>query len=78
MSGRPASIAGRARDLPPAENRLQRLLRVSDVCAAWKVGKSTVYELHAAGRLPGYRIGGALRFDADEVRRFLDSCREGD
>ena len=56
---------------------LPRLHRVREICESFAIGKSTLYELHASGRLPGYRIGGALRFDADEVRRFLESCREG-
>ncbi len=65
-----------ARD-PRAVEALPRLITVAQLCAAFALGKSTLYELHRSGRLPGYRIGGALRFDVQEVKRYLDSCREG-
>jgi len=61
----------------PTPEALPRLITMTQFCAAFSLGKSTVYELHHSGRLPGYRIGGALRFDVQEVKRYLDSCREG-
>jgi excisionase family DNA binding protein len=47
---------------------------------AQQLGLSTraVYELHAAGLLPGYRLGAggrALRFDPADVEAYRASCR---
>ena len=34
-----------------------------------------VYDLHARGELPGYRFGGAIRFDSADVEAYRASCR---
>jgi excisionase family DNA binding protein len=63
-----------------APHGLPQLLTVADVARALHVGRSTVYEWHRDGRLPGFRLGsghGGLRFDLAEVRSFLESRREG-
>ncbi len=63
-----------------AHHSLPQLLTVADVARALHVGRSTVYEWHRDGRLPGFRLGsghGGLRFDLTEVLRFLESRREG-
>jgi len=70
-------------EIPPRDERavetLPSLLRVSDIARAFSLGKSSIYEAHSAGRLPGYRLGdgkGGLRFAVSDVLRFLAERRE--
>lgn len=35
------------------------------------------YTWAAQGALPSYRVGRSRRFHPDDVRKFLESCREG-
>lgn len=51
---------------PPTE----RLWRVEDVAHYLSLSESWVYKEAALGTLPSIRIGAALRFDPDEIRRF--------
>ena len=49
----------------------ERLLRWSDVARMLHLSRSGVYYLVSRGDLPAFRIGRALRFRPDEVRRYL-------
>lgn len=51
---------------PPTE----RLWRVEDVAHYLNLSESWVYKEAALGTLPSIRIGAALRFEPDEIRRF--------
>ena len=48
------------------------LLKLSEVAAALDVTPSTVHRLP----LPSIRIGKSLRFDPQDVRRFIESSKE--
>ena len=39
-------------------------------------GNTTLYKLRKEGGLPAMRVGGSLRYDMDDVDRWLDSKRE--
>lgn len=55
-----------------------RLLRLKDVCESLSLSPSTLYRLAEAGKVPCYKIGGALRFKGAEVDAWLKSkCRRG-
>src|SRR5258708_725225 len=47
------------------------LLDTRDMCAVLRVGLATLYRLKAAGRLPRARKLAGLKWDADEVRRWV-------
>jgi excisionase family DNA binding protein len=55
----------------------RELLTAEDVARRLRVSLATVYRLVAAGKLPGYRFAatGPLRFDAEELGRFLAENR---
>ena len=50
---------------------MKRLLTVKDVMANWSVSRSWVYDAAARGVLPCSRLGGMLRFDPEELDRWL-------
>jgi excisionase family DNA binding protein len=55
---------------------LPKLLTVKDVMDLLGVKKSYVYDRAASGELPHSRLpGGAIRFDADELRVFLERLK---
>ena len=57
------------------ENDLADLAPVTEVMRRLGVGKSTVYDLIANGRLPSRRIGRAVRVPLDAIEAFQ---RQGD
>ncbi len=50
---------------------MEPLMTVSEIAALLRVGRSTVYALATAGKLPALKVGGVLRFDPGEVRAWL-------
>jgi excisionase family DNA binding protein len=48
-----------------------------EVARALKVSRSWVYAKAERGELPSLRVGGLLRFDPSEVRRFATSLPTG-
>ena len=51
------------------------MLNAATVAQQLGISARAVYELHAAGRLPGYRFGRAVRFDPADVETYRTSCR---
>ena len=55
-----------------------RLLTVPEACGRLRVGRSTLYDLVAAGRLPAYRVGlgrGKVLISERDLSSFLADCR---
>jgi excisionase family DNA binding protein len=53
---------------------------LSDVYAAAKFlhrSRNSIYILAREGKIPHYRVGNSLRFDLDELRRWVESNRRG-
>ncbi len=48
------------------------LLRVDEVAALLKLGRTKVYQLVAAGDLPAVRIGKVLRISADGLQAWIN------
>jgi excisionase family DNA binding protein len=46
-------------------------LRVSEVAELFGVTPQHIYKMAANGRIPSFRISGAIRFDPDEVAAWL-------
>ena len=49
------------------------MLKVDDVAALLKLGRTKVYQLVAAGELPAVRIGKALRISAEALQEWLST-----
>jgi excisionase family DNA binding protein len=51
------------------------MLTAAEVATQLGLSPRAVYELHASGRLPGYRFGRAVRFEPADVEAFKAACR---
>jgi excisionase family DNA binding protein len=54
----------------------ERLLTPSDVAWVLKVSKRYVIRLWEFGKLRGVKVGRFVRFEAEEVKRFIENNRE--
>ena len=52
-------------------NKIERLLKPSDVCQILRVSRRTLTRLTAAGTLPFVRIGGSVRFVPSSINEIL-------
>lgn len=50
---------------------LKKLLTVQEVMVLLGVSRSWAYDAAARGELPCIRLGGMLRFDPDQIERWL-------
>lgn len=50
---------------------LEVLMVPKEVAQKLKIGESTVYHLAAKGKLPGVKVGGALRFRPSTLAKFI-------
>jgi excisionase family DNA binding protein len=48
-----------------------QMMTVDQVAAWLRLSKSSVYRLAAEGQIPSVKVGGSLRFDGDQVARWL-------
>ena len=55
-----------------------KLMDLKAVKEALRVSQSKVYQLVGSGRLPHYRIGGAIRVSEDQLLAYLESCESKD
>lgn len=51
-------------------------LRVNEICTRWGVGRNTVYNLIAAGKLPAVKILGCRRVALKDVEAFEATLSE--
>jgi predicted DNA-binding transcriptional regulator AlpA len=63
----PAPDQQTASALPPL------LLDTRDMCGALRISSATLFRLKSAGRLPRARNLGGLKWDADEVKRWVSA-----
>ncbi|MHB1929000.1 MAG: helix-turn-helix domain-containing protein [Acidimicrobiales bacterium] len=56
-------------------NPLPRLLTLEQLTAALETSERHVRRLVAERRIPYLKVGGRLRFDADEIAGWLDAAR---
>lgn len=49
------------------------LLSVQDACRVLQISPATIYRFVASHRLTAYKVGGPLRFSADQLDEFLRS-----
>jgi excisionase family DNA binding protein len=51
------------------------LIRISEMAAELRIGRTRAYELVAGGTIPALRIGRSLRVSRRDLRAWLESCR---
>lgn len=49
------------------------ILTVREVAAYLKITEKTAYRLAAEGKIPGFKVGGAWRFKAQEISAWIES-----
>ena len=59
-----------------APGQTQNLMTVREVAAMLNVSVTSIYRLVERRSIPFHRLPRGLRFHPDDVRRFLDKCRE--
>jgi excisionase family DNA binding protein len=52
-----------------------KLLKVPQLAEMINISPKTIYDWVHKGRIPHYKLEGSLRFDVDEVKRWLRSKR---
>ena len=55
----------------------EKLLTSRELADALGFSPATIQDWSEAGRIPGFRVGGRLRFRASEVEAWLEGCRAG-
>lgn len=48
------------------------ILTLKEVAAYLKLAEKTAYKLAAAGKLPGFKVGGSWRFKREDIDRWIE------
>jgi excisionase family DNA binding protein len=51
--------------------RQTKVLRAKDVARLFEVTPQHIYKMAASGRIPSFRVAGAIRFDPQELANWL-------
>jgi len=49
-----------------------QILTLKEVAAYLKLAEKTAYKLAAAGKLPGFKVGGSWRFQKKDVQQWIE------
>lgn len=49
-----------------------QILTLKEVAAYLKLAEKTAYKLAAAGKLPGFKVGGSWRFKREDIDRWIE------
>jgi excisionase family DNA binding protein len=47
------------------------ILTIRELAELLKINEKTAYKLAAAGKIPGFKVGGSWRFDRQEIARWI-------
>ncbi|MDX9745768.1 MAG: helix-turn-helix domain-containing protein [Syntrophales bacterium] len=53
------------------------IITVKELAQHLKLAPTTIINLTSRGVIPGFRIGKSWRFDAGEIRDFIEKAKEG-
>lgn len=56
---------------------LNKLITPDELADILNISKSSVYRLIEGRKLPFYKVGGSLRFQDDDVKKYLEGVRVG-
>lgn len=54
-----------------------QILTLKEVAAYLKLAEKTAYKLAAAGKLPGFKVGGSWRFRREDIDRWIEEQKKG-
>ncbi len=54
---------------------IMNIITVKELEKILKVKEKTLYQWAELGQIPCIKIQGCLRFDLDEVKKWIDSCK---
>jgi excisionase family DNA binding protein len=49
-----------------------QILTLKEVATYLKLAEKTAYKLAAAGKLPGFKVGGSWRFQKEDVQQWIE------
>ncbi|GAA6168451.1 methylation-associated defense system helix-turn-helix domain-containing protein MAD1 [Sessilibacter corallicola] len=50
----------------------EQILTLKEVAAYLKLAEKTAYKLAAAGKLPGFKVGGSWRFKETDIDKWIE------
>lgn len=53
-----------------------QILTLKEVAAYLKLAEKTAYKLTAAGKLPGFKVGGSWRFKREDIDRWIEEQKK--
>ena len=53
-----------------------KLIGIKEVAEILNVKPSTLYQWAELGQIPCFKLNGALRFDIEDVKRWVESCKK--
>ncbi|WP_018416238.1 methylation-associated defense system helix-turn-helix domain-containing protein MAD1 [Teredinibacter turnerae] len=53
-----------------------QILTLKEVAAYLKLAEKTAYKLAAAGKLPGFKVGGSWRFKREDIDRWIEEQKK--
>jgi excisionase family DNA binding protein len=54
----------------------KKLLTVDELAPSLNVCPKTLYSWAELGKIPCYKLNGCIRFDPDEIFKWLESCKK--
>jgi len=52
------------------------ILTLKEVAVYLKLAEKTAYKLAAAGKLPGFKVGGSWRFKREDIDRWIEERKK--
>ncbi len=56
---------------------IAQLMTIEELASRIKVKPKTIYSWAELGKIPNYKINGCLRFDFEEIEKWLEGCKNG-
>ncbi len=56
---------------------MKKLLKVNDISSMIHASRKTIYQWAELGQIPCIKLNGCLRFDPDEIIKWIEACRRG-
>jgi len=53
-----------------------KLITIKEVSEILNIKPSTLYQWAELGQIPCIKLNGALRFDMDDIKKWVDSCKK--
>ncbi len=53
------------------------IITIKEVAEYLKIKEKTVYDLVAKGKIPGFKVGGAWRFDKADIGTWIEKQKQG-